>query len=72
MYTLPLISAYNCYCVILNCSIIAQGDKEDLERFSKTLNLPERGKVYVKGIFDNTDETSVSSTGISANSNPSE
>ena len=36
-------------------SIFAQGDKEDLERFSKTLNLPERGKVYVKGIFDNTE-----------------
>lgn len=36
-------------------SITAQGGKEDLERFSKTLNLPERGKVYIKGIFE-TDE----------------
>jgi len=33
-------------------SIIAQGGKEDLERFSKALNLPERGKVYVKGLFE--------------------
>ena len=33
-------------------SIISRGGKEDLERFSSTLNLPERGKVYVKGIFD--------------------
>eukprot|EP01041_Mallomonas_annulata_P009406 gene9406-19514_t len=33
-------------------SIIAQGGKEDLERFSKTLLLPERGKVYVKGMFE--------------------
>ena len=33
-------------------SIIVQGDKEDLERFSKALNLLERGKVYVKGLFD--------------------
>lgn len=33
-------------------SILCQGGKEDLERFSKTLQLPERGKIYVKGIFD--------------------
>jgi len=33
-------------------TVLAQGGKEDLERFSKTLSLPERGKVYVKGIFD--------------------
>lgn len=25
---------------------------EDLERFSKALNLSERGKVYVKGMFE--------------------
>ena len=37
-------------------SIIAQGGKEDLERFSKTLQLPERGKVYVKGLFDDFSE----------------
>ena len=41
-------------------SIIAQGGKDDLERFSKTLNLPERGKVYIKGIFEG-DESEVSS-----------
>ena len=33
-------------------TVVAQGDKEDLERFSKTLSLPERGKIYVKGIFE--------------------
>ena len=33
-------------------NVIAEGGKEDLERFSKTLNLPEKGKVYVKGIFE--------------------
>lgn len=33
-------------------SIVARGGKEDLERFSKALALQERGKVYVKGIFD--------------------
>ena len=33
-------------------SIAAQGDKEDLERFSKALNFPEKGKVYVKGLLE--------------------
>lgn len=33
-------------------SIIAEGGKEDLERFAKTLNLSERGKVYVKGLLE--------------------
>lgn len=37
-------------------TVIAQGDKEDLERFSKSLSLPERGKIYVKGIFENDDK----------------
>jgi hypothetical protein len=37
-------------------SIISLGGKEDLERFSKTLQLPERGKVYVKGAFDDFEE----------------
>jgi hypothetical protein len=36
-------------------SVIAQGDKEDLERFSKALNFVERGKVYIKGIFDTSE-----------------
>ena len=33
-------------------SIIALGGKDDLERFSRTLELSERGKVYIKGIFE--------------------
>lgn len=33
-------------------SIIAQGGKEDIERFAKTLNLTPRGMVYVKGLFE--------------------
>jgi len=33
-------------------SIIAEGGKEDLERFAKTLDLPERGKVYIKGLLE--------------------
>ena len=41
-------------------SIISLGGKEDLERFSKTLQLPERGKVYVKGMFDDFEEGSES------------
>ena len=36
-------------------SVIAQGDKEDLERFSRALQLPERGKVYIKGLFESDD-----------------
>lgn len=48
-------------------SIIAQGGKEDLERFSKTLNLPERGKVYVKGLFES-DEPEVAMPIISTDS----
>lgn len=36
-------------------TIVAQGGKEDLERFSETLKLVERGKVYVKGIFESGD-----------------
>jgi hypothetical protein len=33
-------------------TVTAQGGKNDLERFAKTLQLPERGKVYMKGMFD--------------------
>jgi len=33
-------------------SIIAEGGKEDLERFAKRLGFLEKGKVYQKGIFD--------------------
>ena len=34
-------------------SIITKGGKEDLERFAMKLNLSEKGKVYIKGIFEN-------------------
>lgn len=37
-------------------SIICEGGKEDLERFSKVLQLNERGKVYIRGIFEAADE----------------
>jgi hypothetical protein len=46
-------------------SIVAQGEKEDLERFSKTLNLVERGKVYIQGIFEsdgNDDDNNITIT----------
>jgi hypothetical protein len=33
-------------------SISVTGGKDELERFSKALALPERGKVYVKGLFE--------------------
>ena len=29
-----------------------EGDDEEVERFQKTLDLREKGMVYVKGIFD--------------------
>merc|ERR1719453_2335509 len=32
--------------------IIVQGDEEEVERFQKTLNMQEKGMVYVKGIFE--------------------
>ncbi len=31
---------------------LCQGDDEEVERFQKTLDLREKGMVYVKGIFD--------------------
>jgi len=37
-------------------SITAEGGKEDLERFSQRLALTERGKVYVRGLFDSSEE----------------
>lgn len=36
-------------------SITAEGGKEDLERFSTRLALVERGKIYVKGLFDDSE-----------------
>jgi len=44
-------------------SIIAQGGKEDLERFSKALSLPERGKIYVKGLFESSSDMEPASIG---------
>jgi hypothetical protein len=38
-------------------SIMCEGGKEDLERFSKTMNYVERGKVFIKGLIDG-EETS--------------
>lgn len=48
-------------------TIIAEGGKEDLERFSKTLQLPERGKVYVRGIFESMEAPTVNLETQSAN-----
>ena len=39
-------------------TILIEGGKEDLERFAKTMNYVERGKVFVKGLFDG-EESSV-------------
>jgi len=33
--------------------VVVQGDDEEIDRFQKTLDLREKGMVYVKGIFDN-------------------
>mmetsp|Transcript_1078 Transcript_1078/g.1206 ORF Transcript_1078/g.1206 Transcript_1078/m.1206 type:complete len:302 (+) Transcript_1078:91-996(+) len=38
-------------------SIMCEGGKEDLERFSKTMDYVERGKVFIKGLIDG-EETS--------------
>lgn len=43
-------------------TIVARGGKEDLERFSTTLKLAERGKVYVKGLFEGNESEEVAST----------
>ena len=32
--------------------IIVEGDEEELDRFSKELQLQEKGKIYVKGIME--------------------
>ena len=38
---------------------------EDLERFSKALNLSERGKVYVKGMFEGSDPVEAEAAAVS-------
>ena len=35
----------------MSSEIIVQGDDEEIDRFQKTLDLREKGMVYVKGIF---------------------
>lgn len=47
-------------------TIIAEGGKEDLERFATTLSLVERGKVYVRGIFEAAPSSSSSSSSMGA------
>ncbi len=37
------------------------GVKEDSERFSKALDLIERGKVHVEGLFENSETEEVTS-----------
>lgn len=32
--------------------ILVEGDKEEIDRLRKELGLNEKGKVYVKGIFE--------------------
>ena len=32
--------------------VIVQGDEEEIERFQKTLDLREKGMIYVKGILE--------------------
>ena len=32
--------------------VIVQGDEEEVERFQKTLDMREKGMIYVKGVFD--------------------
>lgn len=41
-------------------SLTAEGGKEDLERFSQRLALVERGKIYVKGMFEGEESPPVS------------
>ena len=36
----------------MSSDVIVQGDEEEIERFQKTLNLQEKGMIYVKGIFE--------------------
>ena len=36
----------------LTSDIVVQGDDEEIERFQKTLDLREKGMVFVKGILE--------------------
>ena len=32
--------------------VVVQGDEEEVERFQKTLDMREKGMIYVKGLFE--------------------
>ena len=32
--------------------VIVEGDREELERFARSMKVVEKGKVYVKGLFE--------------------
>ena len=36
----------------MTADIIVQGDDEEVERFQKTLDMREKGMIYVKGILE--------------------
>lgn len=36
----------------MSSDVVVQGDEEEIERFQKTLDLREKGMVYVKGILE--------------------
>ena len=36
----------------MTADVIVQGDEEEVERFQKTLDMREKGMIYVKGVFD--------------------
>ena len=36
----------------MTSDIVVQGDEEEVDRFQKTLDLREKGMIYVKGILD--------------------
>ena len=36
----------------MTTDVIVEGDKEEIERMRRDLNLVEKGKVYVKGILE--------------------
>lgn len=53
-------------------SITAEGGKEDLERFSTRLALVERGKIYIKGLFDDSEGYPDASPALAGSSSDSE
>ena len=47
-------------------TILIEGGKEDLERFAKTMNYVERGKVFVKGLFDGEESSAEGAAAVAA------